>query len=161
MREDVRSVPGFGQHTDGASAARKQSPDRGLILPQIVVIFRLAMSHPLIRRIFVLLLAVFVTAGMGLSAVQASTMNIQMMDMAPGMELSGSHTCDGCGSSDDSKGMGACVMVSCTAPALTHGPLADALDLAFAPVHHPFQMSQLQDRHSSPDPYPPRTSDIG
>lgn len=121
----------------------------------------MAMLRPLIRQILVLLLAVFVTAGTGLSAVQASTMNIQMMDMAAGMEVSDGQQCYGCSGPDTSKGMAACVMVTCTAPTMAHGPSTKAVDLALVPVQHPFQISQLQGRNSSPDPYPPRTSDIG
>ena len=52
------------------------------------------MSRLLVRRMIVLLLAVFVTAGMDLSAVQANAISLKMMDMAPGMDTSGNGKCD-------------------------------------------------------------------
>ena len=119
------------------------------------------MSQSLIRRIFVLLLAVFVTAGMGLSAVQASTMSIKMMDLAPGMGASGSGRCDDCGGSGDSKGMGACVTSGCIAPLVSHVPSVEIVDLAFVAVRHMHLDIALLGRDSGPDPYPPRISDIG
>ena len=119
------------------------------------------MSHPLIRRIFVLLLAVFVTAGMGLSAVQASTMSVKMMEMGAGMAASGTGTCHDCGSPGGAKAMTACVASACAAPMVAHSPLGDAVDLTFVPVRHRFQSRTLLGRDSVPDPYPPRTSHIG
>lgn len=119
------------------------------------------MSHPWIRRIFVLLLAVFVTAGMGLSAVQASTMPVRMMDMGAGMAMTGSAKCQDCGSSSDSKGMTACVALACPAPVTAHEPSVLVLDLDFVPVRHHFLTNILLGRDAVPDPYPPRTSDIG
>ena len=119
------------------------------------------MSHPLIRRIFVLLLAVVVTAGIGLSAVQASTMSMKMMDTASGMTMSGPGKCQDCGKSSDSKGMAACVAPACPSPMAAHAPSFMALDLHFVPIHHRFQNRTLLGRDTVPDPYPPRTSDIG
>lgn len=119
------------------------------------------MSQPLIRQILVLLLAVFLTAGMSLSAVQASSMSIKMMDMDPGMGASGTGRCSDCGSSGSSKGMVACVAPACAAPVVVHSPSVEAVDLAFEPVYHHFQGLDLSGRDSGPDPYPPRTSDIG
>ena len=118
------------------------------------------MSHAFIRRIFVLLLAVFVTAGMGLSAVQASTMSVKM-DMASGMAMSGPGKCQDCGKSGDSKGMATCVAPACPSPMVAQDPWVAALDLVFVPVHHRFQNQTLLGRNTVPDPYPPRTSNNG
>lgn len=115
----------------------------------------------LIRQILMLVLAVFVTAGMGLSAVQASSMSIKMIDMAPGMGVSGGGSCDDCGGSEDSKGSAACVTSGCVAPVVAHRPSVQALDVASVAVHHRHQDLALPSRDSGPDPYPPRTSDIG
>ena len=119
------------------------------------------MMHPLIRRIFVLLLAVFVTVGMGLSAVQASTMSMKMMDTASGMTMSGPGKCQDCGKSSDSKGMAACAAPACPSPMAAHAPSIMTLDLDFVPVRHHFQNDVVLGRDAVPDPYPPRTSDIG
>jgi hypothetical protein len=114
-----------------------------------------------IRRMVVLLIAVFVTAGMDLPAVQASGMSGKMMDMAASMAASmgasmGGH-CHECG---DSKGMAACVAAGCVAVAA----LPRSLEIPAAsarPVHRLHPGLALFGRDSVPDPYPPRTSDIG
>ena len=117
------------------------------------------MSNPLIRRMFVLLLAVLVTAGMGFSTVQAGSMN--MMDMDTGMVMTGSAKCQDCVSSSGSKGMTACVAPACAAQAAAQAPWVLALDLNFVPVRHHFMSRILLGRDTVPDPYPPRTSNIG
>ena len=119
------------------------------------------MSHSLVRRIFVLMLAVFVTAGMGLSAVQASTMSVKMMDMSPGMGTSGSGNCHDCGGSGDSKRMAACVTAGCVATVVAHLPVMEIADLASVVVHHMHLDLALHGRGSAPDPYPPRPTHIG
>ena len=119
------------------------------------------MTHPLIRRIFVLLVAVLVTAGVGLSAVQASTMNMNTMDMASGMAMTGAAMCNDCGTSGDSKGMAACTAPACAAQVVTEAPLVFALDIVSTLVHHSIFNRFLLGRDTVPDPYPPRTSDIG
>lgn len=119
------------------------------------------MSRLLVRQMIVLLLAVFVTAGIGLSAVQASTMSLKMMDTAPGMGTSGNGKCNDCSSSSDSKAMVACVAPGCVAPVAAHSPSAEALDIASVAVHHLHFNPALLGRDSGPDPYPPRTNDIG
>lgn len=119
------------------------------------------MLHSLIRRILVLLLAVLLTAGMGLSAARVSTMNMSAMDMGGGMPMTDMSKCNDCGSSGDSKGMIACTALACAAQVATEAPLVFALDLVVAPVRHSIFSRILLGRDSVPDPYPPRTSDIG
>ena len=119
------------------------------------------MVRPLIRQIFVLFLTVFVTVGLGLSAVQDSTMNIKMMDMATGMASFGGGSCHDCGKPGDSKAMMACVTPGCFAPAAAHVPSAAVLNVTFTPIHYLHQDLALLGRESRPDPYPPRTADIG
>lgn len=118
------------------------------------------MSRLLVRQIIILLLAVFVTAGMGLSAVQASTMSLKMMDTTPGMTFSGNGKCTDCGSSGDSKAMAGCVAPGCVAPVVTHSPSVEAMDIASVVVHHLHLDPALHGRDSGPDPYPPRITDI-
>ena len=117
------------------------------------------MWHPLIRRIFVLLLAVLMTAGMDLSVAYASVM--KMTDMGAAMATAGMTKCDDCGTSGESKGMTGCMAPACTAQVAATAPSIVLQDLAFVPIRHHFQTSTLFGRDAVPDPYPPRTCDIG
>ena len=117
--------------------------------------------HRLSKQLIVLLLAVFVTAGMSLSVVQASNMNIKMMDMAASMGKSSSGNCNGCGGAGESNGMAACAASGCVAPLAVHDPLAEAFNMASAAIYHLPLDVPLLGMGSSPDPYPPRTSHIG
>jgi hypothetical protein len=120
------------------------------------------MVRPLIRQVFVLLLTVFVTVGLGLSAVQASTMNVKMMDMSgASMASSDGGSCHDCVKPGDSKGTVACVTTGCIAPAATHVPSLAVLNVTFMPVHYLHQDLALLGRESRPDPYPPRIRHIG
>ena len=119
------------------------------------------MMHPLIRRIIDLLLAVFVTVGMGLSAVQASTISVKMMGMEAGMTMSGMANCQDCERSGGSKGMAACTAPACTAQIAAPALPVAALDMNLVAVRHSVQSRILLGRDTVPDPYPPRTSDIG
>jgi hypothetical protein len=117
--------------------------------------------HRLSKQLIVLLLAVFVTAGMSLSVVQASNMNIKMMDMASSMGKSGGGSCNDCGGLGDSSGMAACAASGCVAPLMAHSPSVEAFDMASVAIYHlPLDVALLG-VGSSPDPYPPRTSHIG
>lgn len=117
--------------------------------------------HSLSKRLIVLLLAVFVTAGMGMSAVQASTMNLKMMDMASSIGKSGGGSCNDCGGPGDFSGMAACTMSGCVEPLAAPVPPVEALDVASAAILHLYLDAALLGKRSSPDPYPPRTSHIG
>ena len=119
------------------------------------------MVRPLIRQIFVLLLTVFVSVGLGLSAVQAGTMNIKMMDIATSMASSDGASCHDCAKPGDSKGTVACVTTGCIAPAAAHIPSLAVLNITFTPVHYLHHDLALLGRESRPDPYPPRTTHIG
>lgn len=125
------------------------------------------MPKPLIRRIFALVLAVFLAAGMGLSAVQASAMQVQMMDMGvakgdgDGMSMAVPIKCPDCDKSGQVKGMPGCVAPACTVlsalPPHTetvHSAQLGLLDL------RPLPSRLLNGCDRVPDPYPPRTSDI-
>lgn len=112
------------------------------------------------RQVFILLLGLFVTLGMGLSAVQASAMSFKMLDMAPGMSAPGVGECNDCGSPGDSRGLAACVTSGCVSPAAAFRPFAEVFDIAGAPVHHSHQDLTLHGASLVPDPYPPRTTFI-
>lgn len=117
--------------------------------------------HRLSKQLIFLLLAVFVTAGMSLSVVQASNMNIKMMDMASSMDKSGGGSCNYCGSPGDTSGMAACAASGCAAPLAAHDPLAEVFNMASTATYHLPLAVALLGMGSSPDPYPPRTSHIG
>ena len=117
--------------------------------------------HRLSKQLIVLLLAVFVTAGVSLSAVQASNVNIKMMDMASSMAKSSDGGCKDCGGLGDSNGMAACAASGCVSPLTAPVPSVEVLDVASVVIHHlPLDVALLG-MGSSPDPYPPRTSHIG
>lgn len=139
-------------------ASQSRTCPCGLYAKRFTPIIGVAMSRLLVRRIFVLLLAVFVTAGIGLSAVQASTMSFKMMDMAPGMGTSGSGSCDDCGGPGDPEGMAACVTAGSVAPVAAYLAFTDLTSVV---VHRLSQDVALLGRDSGPDPYPPRTKYIG
>jgi len=106
------------------------------------------------------MLGVFVALGVSLSAIQASDMTIKMAS-ASAMGGSGDGGCGGCdgGGNDGAKGM-ACAAV-CTAPVLAVVPQAFSLTLTqtLHPPMRPYPF--LHSAAFSPDPYPPRSSDLG
>ena len=111
------------------------------------------------RKIMVLLLGVFVTLGMGLSTVQASTMAFKMT-MTSEMGTIGHGDCGGCVSSGDSAKTMVCVPGCVTSvPALLS--LAGDTEFSLSPVSFPLRNFCLTSRGYPPDPYPPRFSDLG
>lgn len=123
------------------------------------------MTHSLIRRIFVLLVAALVTAGMGLPVVQANSMPMQMMDMgnamADGMLMPMAAKCPDCDKSDQTTGMPSCVAPACTVQSAV-SPIGEALRVVqFGMLRlRPLRSRLLVGHNSVPDPYPPRISDI-
>ena len=121
----------------------------------------------LTKPIFVLLLAVFVTTGVGLSVVQASTVHLTMvnksseMKMSSDMNMSGLKECPDCGMMIDSKAMLSCVASACAAlMAFLNTPNKD-IRLVFNSVYHLDQTRPPDGAGSEPSPYPPRTTHIG
>ena len=114
-----------------------------------------------IRKLTALVLAVFVAAAMGLSAAQASGTTTKMATMIQ-MDMSHHGGCQG--NSDNASGGGlkatACCAV-CTTLAIAPLPEATHLTISGAPVSFASQEPLLHGRTSPPDPYPPRTSNIG
>jgi hypothetical protein len=117
--------------------------------------------HSLRKQLLVLLLAVLVTAGMGLSVVQASTMNLMMVNMASEMSISGDDNCRDCGNLGDAKGTAACVAPTCVSPVASLAAPTESLDLTPGSDRHQHQDLTLFGAGSEPAPYPPRTSNIG
>lgn len=113
-----------------------------------------------VRQVLVLLLAVFVTAGMNLSAAQASDMTVKMA-MASDMGASGHDGCPGCptGGVDDGMKAVACASI-CVAQVLAVLPQMAPTTIALVAASYPALAPVLHGRVLEPDHYPPRTTDI-
>ena len=113
------------------------------------------------HKFFILLLGVFVTLSMGLSNVEASTMTFKMVttsEMASSMGDSSQKDCGGCGSTD-SKAMVCVAGCIASVPVILDQAVISATKIApllFAPL-----VLRLTSLTYPPDPYPPRSSDIG
>ncbi|WP_234841781.1 hypothetical protein [Sinorhizobium meliloti] len=119
------------------------------------------MTHWSARQLIPLLLAVFVAAGMGLSAAQASIMTAKMTTMAE-MDMASEAGCLDCPDHSPDTGMKAmaCGTV-CAAPVLAALPVAESLPAGEKAASLPPGDTLLHGRALPPEPYPPRTSDIG
>jgi hypothetical protein len=118
------------------------------------------MKTRLARQLVVMFLAVFVTVEMGLSVAQATDMTAKMA-MASDMDGSGHDGCQGCPAGGDN-GMKAMTCTSiCVAPVLAVLPQAEPVMLVHKPVSFIARYLLLHGRTSPPDPYPPRSINIG
>jgi hypothetical protein len=115
------------------------------------------MKFSLARRLFVILLATFVTLGLSLSSVQASIRHVEMT-MSGGMDMPDHPDCPNC--KDQAAKAMTCGTV-CVAPVLAVLPATalNILDLqnSVAAIWTDF----LYSRSVPPDPYPPRPTSIG
>lgn len=109
------------------------------------------------RQLITLFLAVFVTVGLSLSAVQASGMIVKMA-MASDMESSGHDRCQGCPSDDDTNAI-SCI-ATCAVPVLALLPEAESGMLVHKSVSAVTCYPLLHGKTSPPEPYPPRPVDI-
>lgn len=119
------------------------------------------MNRASFRQVFVLLLGIFVTLGMGLSVVQASTMTHKMESMASEMSMPGGDNCNACGKLGDVKGMAACAASACVAPSASLAAPVEGLNMTPGSAHDQHQGLALFGTDSELAPYPPRTSHIG
>jgi hypothetical protein len=114
-----------------------------------------------IRQILILVLAVFVTVGIGASVVQASTMAAKMT-MTSDMGVSSHKDCRDCDGGDTGKMKPMVCTVTCVTPVSIAEPHVGPVAITVAPAKHLLpRTTLLLGSTSSPDPYPPRTSDIG
>ncbi|HZZ62069.1 MAG TPA: hypothetical protein VFE63_13005 [Roseiarcus sp.] len=115
-----------------------------------------------LRQALVLLLAVFVTTGMGLSAVRANDMAAKMA-MPSGMGAAAGHA--GCQHCPDGAGKGGAKATPCATVcgALIMPRHHDPEPTIMAPTAavYPASLALRHGRALRPDPHPPRTSDIG
>jgi hypothetical protein len=118
------------------------------------------MLNPMLlsRRVFVLLLGVFLAVGTSLPVVQAASMPVSMT-MTSGMGMAGH--CKDCGDKGGTvKEMGGCNL-GCAAPVLAVIPQSAPTRLVHVPRAVLQQDSLLIGTLFSPDPGPPRSHDIG
>lgn len=110
------------------------------------------------RQVFALLLAVFVTFGLGLSVVQASNMAVKMA-MTSDMGASGHGDCHGCDDNAAKAKPMVCAVVCPVSAALPYvGPVAEVT----TPTKLALPRTAVLLGSTLPlDPYPPRSIDIG
>lgn len=118
------------------------------------------MTHRPVRQILALFLAVFVTVGMSLSAVQASDMAAKMT-MSSDMSGSSDDGCQGCPAGGGDDGAMASCPPNCMAPVLALLPHAPSVAGVFLSPLQPAAYPVLSGRTAWPDPYPPKPSDLG
>ncbi len=119
------------------------------------------------RQLFVLLLAVLVTVGMGLSVVQADTMHQTKMNMSSEMNksadmtMSGLGHCPTCPKTADGKSMPGCLASSCAALVAVLNSPVEQINLVFRSIQRFDQTLAPDGAGSEPARYPPRTIHIG
>jgi hypothetical protein len=114
------------------------------------------MARSSVRRIFVFVLAVLVTVGLNLSAVQAAAAMPEMakMSMMAGMDKSGDHGCKQCGG--DMGGGKAMVCSPVCVGSLATNPQPVFQPVVRAAVRFGDLLRLLAGRSLAPEPYPPR-----
>ena len=121
------------------------------------------MIHSSARRVLTFVLAVLVTLSLSLSTVAAGNMASEMAKMAamPDMKSSMSGACQKCSSKSDHAAMIAPCGTACVTPAAAMLPQDSPAAFALALIDFLKRTSLLQGRASPPEPYPPRSSNIG
>ncbi|MDX0973324.1 hypothetical protein GOL21_26995 [Sinorhizobium medicae] len=120
------------------------------------------MRHWSARQLFALVLAVFIAAGMGLSVAQASGMTARMATMSE-MDMSAQGGCQDCPDQPGDGGMKAMACGNVCAPLVLATLPGAAVPVLVGKKAASFVAGDplLRSRALPPDPYPPRTSDIG
>ncbi len=115
------------------------------------------------RRLLTLMLAVLVTLSLSLSTVAAGSMASEMAKMAAmsDMKSSMSGACQKCSSKSGHAAMVAACGTVCAAPAAAMLPQDSPVVFALAHIDFLKRASLLQGRAAPPEPYPPRSSNIG
>jgi hypothetical protein len=132
----------------------------GLFSTQFDATLSPAMNRWSLRQGFTLLLAVFVTAGMGLSVVRANDMAVKMAMMSD-MGADGQGDCPNCLHVPEKDGAKAtfCATV-CAEPATAQQHETPPRVVALVATIRPANGAAVHGRALQPDPHPPRTSDI-
>jgi hypothetical protein len=139
----------------------RDEPDNALLLGDLSAMLAAVMILSSVRKIFAVLLAVFVTAGLSLSVARASNMSITM-SMGSGMTASGHGDFHDCDHSDAGKTKAMICAAICAASALA--TLPEVAPMAVAEIMTTLALPEdefLIGSKSPPDPYPPRPAHIG
>lgn len=119
------------------------------------------MKHWSAQQLVALSLAVFIAAGLGMSVAAASGMTTKMAMMSE-MAMSAHGDCQDC---PDKPGNDGITAMACgnVCPAPIFAAVAAAIPIPIGSATTAFAASGplLHGRTLSPDPYPPRTSNIG
>ena len=111
------------------------------------------MKHLTARQIVVCLLGLMLSLGMGLSAVQANNMTVDMA-LAGDMDGSGSGGCTGCGGDDTAKS-GSCFSICASSVFMMQAPTTTSSRIEPSAPFFPDTLP-LRSTAFSPDPHPPR-----
>lgn len=115
------------------------------------------MAHWSLRQIFVFMLAVLVTAGLSLSAVQAASAMPQTakMSMMDGMGMSGDNACKQCGTDIGGAKATVCSSMACVGALAANEQPALGMVLTSGAIFTAAE-AWLSGRSFAPEPYPPR-----
>lgn len=129
----------------------------GLFLAQFGAILSLVMKRWSARELFIMILAVFIAAGMSLSVRHGSGAATKMT-ITSDMGVSASHDVqDG----DENVANDVACSAVCPTPVLASPPQAAPAALVHKPASFAARSQRLHGRKASPDPYPPKRTDIG
>lgn len=119
------------------------------------------MNNWSIRQIFALMLGVFVTLGMSASVVAASNMAVKMVTSSD-VSTTGHGDCHGCDGDNSGKVKPMVCTVGCVAPPSIGFPHVGQATMAWTGAKlFPPKTALLFGKTSPPDPYPPRSIDLG
>lgn len=118
------------------------------------------MNRSQLRQVFALILGFFVALGMSTSVVQASDMAVKMA-VASDMGGADHGKCDGCGDNGPGMKVTGCGVAVCTTSAVA--ALPQTLSITWINTRELPLLAQLLlvGWVLSPDPHPPRLSDLG
>lgn len=135
-----------------------------MIVPCFRAYFRILigdMANWSIRQLSALVFAVFMTVGMSFAVVQANDMAIKMA-VTSDMGVSGHSDCHGCDSGDAGKTKAMVCTVACVTPVTAAVPqIGPAVDISVPAKRVLPKAALLLGTTLPPDPYPPRSNDIG
>jgi hypothetical protein len=114
-----------------------------------------------LRQISALVFAVFMAVGMSVAVVHANDMAIKMA-VTSDMGVSGHGDCHGCDSGDAGKTKAMVCTVACVTPVTAAIPqIGPAVDISVPAKRVLSKAALLLGTTLPPDPYPPRSNDIG
>lgn len=117
------------------------------------------MRHSSVRQIFVLFLAIFVTAGIGMSVAQASSMTMEMA-MSSDMGASNHDGCNACSPVGDSSSKAVPCFSGCVTPVLAVLPHVEPMATSGMQISYRMLHQRLHGTELTPNANPPIPTDI-